>query len=348
MTTPPYTMSPMHFTGRRLTALALGLLMLPLAACSEDTPASPDVAACDSVQGTLGDVKAGKPVAVVTPAGELSVAFADPLESLGKDQTIDRTEKKPPEGGAFVPIVWSFADDVFGQINRVFGDRQPLELTVTVDGEDCRVQPPSPGSEKSVLYLAVEGGGEDVQFAATYDEVTQTLDAQTGKLDKGVAAGLYDLAEAKVKLKDCPVGRWLNNPAQIVQYKCQYTLPITTPYIVNEWAKPGHSWLAINIATTLILFATGSLIDESIANYDVEDVTDKSTIDGKAPLGILQDQENAGTSAGILVFDIKGERPTSMEVRREYKLSLSGAAGKVDAPQRRTAVIGGRLDLKYG
>ena len=333
---------------RRLTGLALGLLLLPLVACAEDEPESPGIAACDTVQGSLDGVKAGKAVDVVTPAGQLSVAFGDPVDSLTENQTIDRTTKQPPEDGAFVPIVWSFADDVFGQINRVFGDSRPLELQVNVDGEKCSVPPPSPGTEKTPLYLAVASAGDDVTLAATYDGVTQTLDAQTGKLEKGEAAGLYDVAEARVKIKDCPVKDWLTDPSYIVHYTCKYTLPIATPYVVNTWAEPGHTWVAINVATSLSLFATGSLIDESIANYDVVDVTDLSTMKGDKALGALQENKNAGTLAGILVFDVKGKLPTSMNVQRKYKLTFSGSAGKVDVPQRRTVQIGGRLALKYG
>lgn len=350
MTASPYTMCPMghRYTHRWIAALALGLL-LPLVACSEDTPESPDITAGDTVEGRLDDVKAGKAVDVVTPAGQLSVAFADPVPSLEKDQTTDRTDREAPEGGSFVPIVWSFADDIFGQINRVFGDRQPLELKLDVDGKKYKLTPPSPGSEKTTEYLAVESGGDDITLDVTYDGVTQTLDAQTGKLDKGDAAGLYDVAEAAVKIKDCPIKKWLSNPQNYVQYRCQYTAPIATPYVVNEWAKPGHSWLAINIATTLTLFATGSLINESIANYDVVDVTNLSTVQGKKPLGTLQENQNAGTSSGIMVFDVKGDLPTSMDVLYEYKLTLSGAAGEVaDAPQRRTVKIGGELKLDYG
>ena len=334
---------------RRLTALALGLLLpLSLAACSEDSPASPDVAACDTVEGRLDDVKAGKPVDVVTPAGQLSVALGDPVAELTSDRTIDRNAKEAPEGGAFVPIVWSFSDDVFGQINRLFGESRPLEIQVVVDGEKCNVPPPSPGPDETAQYLAVASSGDEVELVATYDGVTQTLDGRSGKLDKGDAAGLYDVAEARVKIKDCPIKQWLDDPSYIVHYTCKYTLPIATPYVVNTWAKPGHTWVAINIATNLSLFATGSLIDESIANYDVLDATDLSTVQGEKALGALQERQNAGTLSGILVFDVKGELPTSMNVEREYKLSFSGSAGEVDVPQRRTVKIGGELELRYG
>jgi hypothetical protein len=347
VTTPPYTMCPMYFR-RRLTALALGLLLLPLVSCSEDDPESPDIAAGDTVAGSFGEIEADKPVDVVTPAGRLSVAFGEPVQALSEEQTTDRTEKKPPEGGAFVPIVWSLDDKVWGDIARVFGDREPLKVEVTVDGETYAVPPPSPGGEKTTEYLAVDSAGKDIRLDVGYGDLTQTLDVESGELEKGVAAGLYDLAGTKVRIKNCPIAKWLKDPTDFVQYKCQYTTAIPTPYIANTWAKPGHTWLAVNIATSLVLFATGSLLEESIANYDAIGVTDRSTIDGKKPLGILDERAVDGTSSGVLVFDIKGRLPKTMDVLREYKLTLSGAAGKVDAPQRRTARIGGELELKYG
>ena len=36
-----------------------------------------------------------------------------------------------------------------------------------------------------------------------------------------------------------------------------------------------------------------------------------------------------------------------MQILREYKLNLNGAAGKIDAPQKRSARIGGEIDLLY-
>jgi len=339
----PYTMCPMGLRG--LTALALGLL-LPLSACTEDTPASPDTQSGDTVEGRVEGLEVGKSVKVVTPAGRLTVAFADPVTSLEKDQTTDLTARNAPEGGAFVPVVWSFDDKVFGQVTRVFGDRQPLEVKLTVDGKKYSLSPPSAGPEKTAEYVAVESSGDDVELDVTYDEFTQTLDAETGKLDKGVAAGLYDLTDAKVKIKNCPIKKWLTNPLQFVQYECKYTAAVATPYVVNEWAKPGHTWLAINLATNLALFATGSF-GEAIANYDVVDVTDLTTIDGDKPLGTLQENENEGASNGILIFDIKGDLPKTMDVLRQYELTLSGAAGEVEAPQRRSVKIGGELKLTY-
>jgi hypothetical protein len=333
---------------RRLIALALGL-MLPLAACSDDTPESPDISSGDTVEGRLDDVKAGKAVDVITPAGRLSVAFADPIDGLTEEQSTDLNAKDAPEGGVFVPIVWSFedADDVFGVITRVFGDSEPLEVSLGAGDRKYKITPPSTGSKKSVQYLAVEGNGKDLKLEVAYGEVTQTLDVASGELDKGAAAKLYDLADTKVKIKKCPIKQWLDNPLNFVQYKCDYTTAIASPYVANTWVEPGHTWLAVNVATTLVLFATGSFVNEAIANYDVEDVTDLSTVNGKKPLGTLQEVENGGASSGIMVFDVKGELPRTMDVLREYKLTLSGAAGEVDAPQRRSVKIGGELRLSY-
>jgi hypothetical protein len=197
-----------------------------------------------------------------------------------------------------------------------------------------------------VEYVAVKGDPKDVSLEATYDGVNQSLNADTGDVDKGAAAGLYDLVDTKVKIKNCPVKKWLTNPVNFVQYTCNYTTAIPSPYVANTWAKPGHTWLAINIATNLQLFATGKF-GESIANYSATDVTDKSTINGEKSLGTLQANEKEGASSGILVFDIKGKLPKTMDVKREYQLVLSGGTGKVDEPEKRDATVGGKLDLVY-
>ena len=100
------------------------------------------------------------------------------------------------------------------------------------------------------------------------------------------------------------------------------------------------------MATDLSLYAIGTGAD-SLASYDVQGATDLTTIDGKKPVGTLQPQQNAGASSGILVFDIEGKLPSTADVLHEYKLVLSGATGRTDAPQRRTVKIGGEVELRY-
>ncbi len=337
-------MCPMGF---RLTALVLGLL-LPLTACSEDAEPSPDTKPGDTVAGRVAGLNVGKPVSVVTPAGRLKVAFMEPVDHLDADRTTDLRERNAPEGGAFVPIVWSFEDDeIFGVITRVFGERKALELEMTVDGEKYSLTPPSPGSGKTAEYLAVDSNGDDVRLDVTYNGLTQTLDGQTGEVDMGVAAGLYDLPDVKIRSQKCPIKKWLTSPQFFINYQCTALTAVPTPYVADTWAKEGHTWLAVRLQTTLSLFATGSLVDESVASYDAVDTTDLTTIDGKKPLGALEINETDGTLAGILVFDIEGKLPTTMDVLRKYKLVLSGGAGESNAPEKRTVKIGGELELRY-
>ena len=340
----PYTMCPMGF---RFAVLVLGLL-LPLTACSDDAEPSPDTQPGDTVAGRAAGLNVGKPVPVVTPAGRLKVAFMEPVDHLDEDETTDLRERNAPEGGAFLPIVWSFeGDEIFGLITRVFGDRQALELELVVDGEKYPLAPPNPGSEKSAAYVAIESRGDDVRLDVTYNGLTQTLDGQTGQVDKGVAADLYDLPEIKVRSQKCPIKKWLTNPQYFIHYQCTSLTAVPTPYIADTWAEKGHTWLAIQLQTTLSLFATGSLIDESVASYDAVDATDMTTIDGEKPLGTLEINESDGTLSGILVFDIEGKLPETMDVLREYKLVLSGGAGESNAPERRRVKIGGELELRY-
>lgn len=348
MTPPPYTMSPMESPGRRrLLALAALGLLLPLTACSDDEPESPDTKLGDQVSGRAGDLETGEPTAVITPAGRLSVSFADPVTELDKDETTDLTARSAPGGGSFVPVVWSFENDkIFGEITRLFGDRQPLEVDLVTGGERYSLTPPDSGPGKTAEYVAVEGSGEDVSLEVTYDGLTQTLDAESGKLDKGVAAALYDLPKTKIKIKDCPTKKWFTQALIYQQYECRYTTAIPSPYVVNEWVKKGHTWLAVTVATNLALYATGEL-DAAIASYDVVGNKELSTIDGEKPLGTLNERVNEGAASGTLVFDINGKLPKMMQILREYKLNLNGAVGKIDAPQKRTAKIGGEIELVY-
>ena len=343
----PYTMCPMDLSGRRrLIVLALGLL-LPLTACGDDAEPSPDTEPGDTVAGRIGGLEPGKSAAVVTPAGRLTVAFADPVTGLDKDQTTDLRARNAPEGGAFLPVVWEFEDDsVFREVTRVFGDTRPLQIELVVDGEKYPLTPPGSGLGKTAEYVAISSSGDEVDLEVTYDKLTQTLDGQTGEVEKGVAAGLYELVDAKLKLNKCPIKQWLDNPEFFVHFNCTHLTAIPSPYVLNTWVEPGHTWLAVRLATNLTLFATGSLT-ESVTSYDATKSTDLSTIDGKKALGALDPLQSNGAQAGILVWDIEGKLPKTIQVRREYDLVLSGGAGKSNAPERRTATIGGDLTIDY-
>jgi hypothetical protein len=336
----------MRFRHGRHTALLLGLV-LALSACGEEAPASPDTNVGDQIEGRVADLDPGESKDVVTPAGRLSVSFADPVTSLDEESTTDLTARSAPEGGSFVPIVWSFKDDeIFGEISRLFGDRQPMEVTLVTGGESYELVPPGASPGKKAEYVAVEGSGEDIELEVTYDELTQTLDADTGKLEKGVAKGLYDLQKTKVKLRDCPIKKWFTQFGVFPQYECRYTTAVPSPYVVNEWAKPGHTWLSVTVATNLAIYATGEL-SGALASYRVVDSSELSTIGGKKPLGTLDESVNAGAASGILVFDVKGKLPKTMHLLRQYKLTLNGASGKIDAPEKRTVKIGGDIQLVY-
>jgi hypothetical protein len=332
---------------RRLLALAALGLLLPLTACSDDEPQAPDTQLGDQVSGRFDGLETGQRTAVITPAGRLSVSFADPVTRLDEDQTTDLTARSAPEGASFVPVVWSFQDDkIFGEISRLFGDRQPLEVELVTGGKGYSLTPPESGAGRTAEYVAVKGEGKRASLEVTYDGVTQTLEAETGELDKGVAAGLYDLPKTKIRIKDCPTKEWFTTALVYQQYECRYTTAIPSPYAVNKWAEKGHTWLAVNVVTNLALYATGEL-DGALASYDVVGNKELSTIGGKKPLETLNERVNKGAASGSLVFDISGRLPMTMQILREYKLNLNGAAGKVDAPQKRTAKVGGEVELVY-
>jgi hypothetical protein len=342
VTGPTYTMCPMKL---RLAVLAAALL-LPLTACDDEAPRSPQTSIGDQVEGRTGDLEAGERTAVVTPAGRLTVSFGDPVRELDKEQTTDLVARTAPEGASFVPLVWSFQEDVFGKVALLFGDRKPLEVALVSDGERYPLTPPEDATGQSTEYVVVDGAAKHLQLEVTYNKVTQTLDARTGRLDKGVAAGLYALPRTKIRIKDCPIKQWFTEPAVFPQYTCQYTTAIPSPYVAETWAKPGHTWLSVTVATNLALYATGEL-GGAIASYRVVDSKELSTIGGRKSLGTLREKVDGGLASGTIVFEVKGRLPRTMRLMREYELSLNGAAGKVDAPQHRTVRIGGDVPLLY-
>jgi hypothetical protein len=61
----------------------------------------------------------------------------------------------------------------------------------------------------------------------------------------------------------------------------------------------------------------------------------------------LNERVNEGAASRSLVFDINGRLPRTMQILREYRLNLDGAVGKICAPQKRTAKVGGEIELVY-
>ena len=331
---------------RRLTAFGLGLLV-PFAACADVERESPETAIGDQIPGRVVNIKAGETTAVLTPAGRLSVSFADPVSKLAKDDTTDLVAREAPDGGTFVPMVWSFrGDEIYGKIAQLFGDREALEIELVADDERYSLIPPDASQGERAQYVAVMGDARDLSLEVTYGTVTQALVVESGRLDKGAAEDLYDLPKTKIKMEDCPIKTWFREPSVFPHYECSYATAVPTPYVANTWAEPGHTWVAVTVSTNLALFATGEL-NGRIASYRVVSNTELSTIDGEEALGIVQESVSDGSASGTLVFDIEGKLPKTLNILREYKLTLTGSSGKTEAPERRSVRIGGDVDLFY-
>lgn len=332
---------------RRLAALAL-LGLASVTGCAQAEPESRATEFGDQIPGRVTSLETGKTKAILTPAGRLSVSFADPVTQVSKDDTTDRVSRDAPNGGTFVPMVWSFqGDEIYGEIADLFGDREPLEIELVADDVHYSLTPPPDGSlGRRAQYVAVEGDGEDISLEVTYGTVPQALDIGSNRLYKGVAEDLYNLPRTKIKMQDCPIKEWFREPGVFPQYECRYATAIPSPYVANTWVQPGHTWLAVTVTTNLALYATGEL-DGTLATYRIVGNTELSTVNGEDPLGTLHKTVTGGSATGTLVFDIKGKLPDTMHVLREYELTLNGASGETDAPERRSVKIGGDLDLFY-
>lgn len=344
----------MHPIGRRLTAaLSLALVALPLAACGDDKP-DPGTDPGEVVEGRSGvEIDTGKRMQVLVPAGRLDIRLGEPISSLPSERTAQLTRRDAPEGGSFVPLVWSFDTSALEAFAPIFGDRSPLKIELVADGETYTLAPPTAEkrSDAKPSYIAIEGPGRELTLEVGYDGVTQELDLVSGKRDAGRAAGLYDLPEPKPNaavedlLKDCPMASWSTEPGEFRNYSCQIAAPVPTPYVVGEWAKPNHTWLAIYADTNLTAYALTNGAGQAVT-YAVETNEDVSKVRGEKALGIIGDQVLAGTARGIMVFEVKGDLPSEFELRRRYELTATGATG--DAPERITREIGGTVPLKYG
>ncbi len=108
-----------------------------------------------------------------------------------------------------MPVVWSFVDDrIFGEVTRLFGDREPLEVELVAGDKQYPLTPPDSGPGRTGGVRRSQGQRQGRLARGDLRRPDADPGRRTGKLDKGVAAGLYDLPKTKIRIKDCPTKEW--------------------------------------------------------------------------------------------------------------------------------------------
>lgn len=342
---------------RRTAAAALGwLILLPaLAACGEDASGV-----------DLGDVVVaredsqfsdGTPSSLVLPIGRLEIFLGEPTARLDGRDTRQLEPATAPPGSTFVPITWQYDAGTFGDYAAYLGDDEIPEVELVADRAEYRLPAPdAAGKGGESFYVLVSGPGKDLQLSISYDGVEQSVDLLTGERQvSSEAERLYDLPPAGTKTRACESRADFNGTTGYPDYRCRYTRPARLPYAHGTWAKPGRTFLAFTVTTSVERFDITGALPGSGAIYVPGSVTSTFALGKKTNLvAAIQDTTDtcpdpAGggcTGRYAVVFDIAEDARTVMQMEQTFGLVLGSRWGGYDGNETMDLDVSVTIDLK--
>ena len=183
---------------------------------------------------------------VMLPSGRLELVVG-PRTSALPGQYVDGSsgtdDVQAARGDSLVPVSWRLAPST-GTVPVDVA--QPFELTVVAGGEryDLGAEKRGEGDEiegaimSRDLVVAVEGDAdpEDLAVEVTYDGQTQTVDVESGEIEAGAAAGLYE-TRSFATADRCGQRAAPSSGLTPTFVGCEVSLVTLTPY------RPGLGWV---------------------------------------------------------------------------------------------------------
>lgn len=275
---------------RAVIGSILLVLMPLLAACGdeEDLPQAGDI-----IRARLDNqFRKARESSVTLPTGRLIIHSGQPVDRASAEETRTRQVVEAPSGTVLVPISWQYDPWRSDKLDSVFAaEDTPIVELIAGDGS-YRLTPPqkeSDGAESFYVVVAGDGAGRSLKIS--FDGVTQTVDLQTGSRDEGVAAGLYDIADEKLKKKACDHKPWFNGPTVVAEFECDFTGPVLTPYAAGRWAPVGKLWLVITVSTNMRIYGETNRLGGG-ARYVAGSVKVKPRIDRHKPARVLSTEDD--------------------------------------------------------
>lgn len=333
----------------------IALVLLVLAACSggEDLPKAGDIirARVDK------QFKKGTESEVVLPTGKLLIHSGDPVTTASGDDTRTREKVDAPSGAAMVPITWQYDPWTSAKLDSIFDTDDTPIVDLVSDGNHYRLTPPQDQSEGAEsFYVVVDGDGSDPSLEITFDGVAQTVDLRTGDRDEGDAAGLYDIADAKLDKARCDKGRWFDTDEAQAEFTCEIHGPVLTPYAAGKWAPSGTTWLTMTVTTSIRAYGVSGGLGAG-ARYLAGSVKAKPTIDGEKPERVLSTADDLDLCPSIskqtcgwskeLVFAVPADDPEQgpLDLEMTYRLTLATAFGDFNPPKHKVVSAERKLTI---
>ncbi len=328
----------MRFRRTAAAACLLPVLATGLAACGDD----------DAGTARPGDVvtarerdqfEDGERTKVMLPTGRLDVFVGEPTTTVAENDTRDLRSYDAPAGARFVPLTWQYDTARFDQVADYLETSAVPSVDLVTEGESHRLPPPKASEPTESFYVLVDGGAEDLTLEVEFDGVTQTVDLAAGEVDPGRAEPLYDLGDLRPGSEACGSADWFPTENTTVSFNCGLTGPLLLPYAGGRWAKPGHQWLSVELATVLSSYADSDGRGNG-AHWGATDVRTVLRLGRQAPVEMLPsdgtdnvcpDTETVECRyAGRAIFEVTDDPPSRLRIKQTYRLEVGPKWGTYD------------------
>lgn len=351
-TTPRWPATP---TQRRVivTALvAIPLLVLGLVVSVQE-PSGHVVESGEEAELTDA-VHTGTTHRVLLPSSTVAMQVGDPVDEADGD-AVDLPDApdggsadgsvRAPDGHRLLPVTWYLrggpeaTEEESGSI-PADDDETTVDVTLVADDEeitlveDRQVQSVIGDGRESVL-IAVDDGLEvaDVTVEVTYDGLTQTLSPESGEVDSGAAAPLYEDGTPAVTT-GCPVGGCRFEPTDREaslrpgRDRSGFTADdvLLSPYDPDlGWAEDGTVWASVMLHSD----GVGSFTDDEGNLYSSRSApSTKATLGSTEAERVEQNEEEPRARRAVFAVDPKAS-PRTLTVEQTHRVDRDGAPTKV-------------------
>jgi hypothetical protein len=341
----------------RFRRAAAAACLLPVAAglvaCGEDDTGSTRPG--DVVSAREPDqFEDGERSKVMLPTGKLDIYLEEPTDTLSEDDTRELRAYDAPAGATYVPLTWQYDTSRFDQVADYLGTTAVPSVDLVTEGETYRLPPPKAEEPTDSYYVLVDGDAEDLALEVEFDGVTQTVDLAAGEVDPGRAEALYDLGNLRPSSEACGSDEWFPTENTTVSYNCGLTGPLLLPYAAGRWAKPGHEWLSVELATVLSAYSDSDGRGNG-AHWGAAGVRTQLRLGKQAPVEVLPsegtdnlcpDKESMECKyAARAIFEVTEDYPERLRIEQTYRLRIGPKWGTYNVKGKKKVVAEGWAPL---
>lgn len=333
-------------------ALLLPLVATALVACGDDTDSTRpgDVVAAREPD----QFEDGERSKVMLPTGKLDIYLEEPTSTLSEDDTRELQQLDAPAGATYVPLTFQYDTSRFDQVEDYLDTTAVPSVDLVTDGESYRLPPPKAEQPTESYYLLVDGEAEDVTLEVEFDGVTQTVDLAEGKVEPGRAKPLYNMDNLQPDSEACGSDQWFPTENTTVSFNCGLTGPLLLPYAGGRWAKPGHEWLSVELATILSAYSDSDGRGNG-AHWGAAGVKTELRLGNQAPVEMLPSdgtdnlcpdkQSMECKYAARAIFEVTDDHPSRVRIKQTYRLRIGPKWGTYDVKEKKKVVAEGWAQL---